>query len=216
LELGKQLVAQLDAKDDMLGSWMAHYVAERLEAAEKAPSEARDAAEDACARAILDLWRYRRSLPDHLRPLVELEPILRVIASLDVDRTIFHYHPAALRQAALADADDEVKQWLELALGLDYSARLLIQFVLRSAAHRGASQAAPWVELARCAGADEGPEVAIVEFVRGADEAQGQDAKRHNAAILDRVSRLEDFAKLAMSLAEGLRAEIGIEAPEEE
>ena len=32
IELGKKLVAQLDADDDLLASWMAHDIAARMEA----------------------------------------------------------------------------------------------------------------------------------------------------------------------------------------
>ena len=139
LELGKKIVAQLDGKDDLLASWMAHYIAQRIEEAENASAEAKLTAEDVCANAILELWRYRSYLPNHLRPFGELEPIQRTLASLDVDGTDYRYHPTILHEAATADAEDDAKQWLELAIGLDYSARLLIQSALRSAL-RGAAR----------------------------------------------------------------------------
>ena len=216
LELGKRLVSQLDVNNDLLAAWMAHYVAQRIEAAEKAPPEDQSVAQAACANAILELWRYRSSLPDHLRPFRDLEPILRTLAFLDVDRADFHYYPAALREAATADADEDVKQWIELAIGLDYSARLLIQSALRSAAYRGAAQAEPWVELARRAGADEGAERAIVKFVRAGDEDTEVDASGTDAELLDRLSRLESFAELALVIAKDIRTELGLKDTEEE
>lgn len=215
LELGKKIVAQLDGKDDLLASWMAHYIAQRIEEAENASAEAKPTAEDACAKAILELWRYRSSLPNPLRPFGELEPIQRTLASLDVDETDYRYHPTILREAATADADDDAKQWLELAIELDYSARLLIQSALRAAAQRASSQAEPWVELARRSGADEGVERAIVKFVRGADEETEADRNGLHAELLEQVSRLEEFAELAMLIASNLRAEIGVDGPEE-
>ncbi len=66
----------------------------------------------------------------------ELEPVVRAIASLDVEESDYRYYPDALREAATAHADEETKQWLDLAFGLDYSARLLISFALTSAAQR--------------------------------------------------------------------------------
>lgn len=215
LELGKRLVAQLDADNDLLAAWMAHYVAQRIEAAAKASAEDQSASQEACANAVLELWRYRSSLPHHLRPLGELEPILRTLASLDVDHVDFRYYPAALREAATAEVDEDVKRWLELAIGLDYSARVLIKCALRSAAIRGASHAEPWVELARCAGADEGAETAVVAFVRAPDD-DGTDAHGQDAALLDQLSRLEGFAELALAIASALRAELASEDEKKE
>jgi hypothetical protein len=195
---------------------MAHYVAERIEAAEKAPAEVKSAAQDDCAKAILELWRHKNSLPSRLRLFRELEPIQRTLAVLDVCSRDHRYYPAVLREAATADADDDAKEWLELAIGLDYSARLLIQFALRSAAHRAASQAAPWVELALKAGADEDAESAIVKFVREVDGDDEIDETAPSAALLEKLSRLESYARLALMLAKDLRDESGLKGPKGE
>lgn len=209
LELGKKLVDQLDFKDDLLASWMAHYLAQRIDMAEKAPAEAKEKAHVDCAKAILELWKYRDTIPRHLRPLGELEPVLRVLASLDVEQIDYRYYPQALREAATADVDEETKQWLDLAMGIDYTARLLIQFALRSASHQAASKAEPWVELARQAGAEEGAERPIVKLILGNNEAGETDKHKQDAALIDKLSRLEGLADLASHLASELRAELG-------
>lgn len=208
LDLGKQLVAQLDTDDDLLASWMAHDIAQRIEAAEKAPEKAKAVAQDACAKAILDLWKYRGALPSHLRPLGELEPVLRTLVSLDVDRTDYRYYPQALREAATADADEATKQWLDLAIGLDYTARLLIQFALRSAAHHAASQAEPWVELARQAGADNGTEEIVIKFILRGDETEVEGGNKQNNALRDKLERLKAFSELALSVANDYQARL--------
>lgn len=128
---------------------------------------------------------------------------------MDVDQTDYRYYPQALRAAAIADTDEDTKQWLELAIELDYSARLLIQFALRSAAHRAASNAEPWVELAQEAGADEGIEGAIVKIILGGASASNAYENEQDAALSDRISRLESLASLANTLASDLRAQIG-------
>jgi hypothetical protein len=211
LELGKRLVTQLDAEDDLLASWMAHYVAQLIETAEKAPPEAQDTAHEACANAILNLWRHRSSLPSHLRPLGELEPVQRTLAVLDVDRADFRYSPAVLREAATADADDNSKQWLELAIGLDYAARSLIRFALRSAAHRAATNTQPWIELARQAGEEESLESVTVRFVLEDDENDKADSGDESTAVSVELSRLESFVEIASLIARTLRADLGSE-----
>lgn len=215
LELGKRLVAQLSAGDDLLSSWMAHDIAGRIEAAEKAPPKDKAAAKDACAKAILKLWRYRNALPHHLRPLGEIEPVRRTLASLDVDRTDHRYYADALREAVIADVDENTKRWLKCALDVDYTARLLIQFALRSAADHAASDAERWVELAREAGAEEGIERLVVRFIVGEDEASESDENRKDAALREKVSRLESFAKAASSLAADLRNQLARNETEE-
>jgi hypothetical protein len=134
--------------------------------------------------------------------------VLRTLASLDVDQTQYRYYPEVLREAGMADADEGAQKWLKLAKGLDYSARLLIQFA-RSAAQNTASQAAPWVELALQAAAGEGAEGVIVKFILDNDDAGGMAPGE--ASLRDRISRLETFASLAHSVATELRAQLSSE-----
>jgi hypothetical protein len=208
LELGKRLVSQLDVADDFLASWMAHYIAQRIKDAEESPEDAKAAAADSCAKAILEIWEHRSSLPDQLRPLRDLEPALRALASLDVAQTEYRYYPEVLREAETGDADDGSQKWLKLARDLDYSARLLMQFALRSAAQNAASQAAPWVDLALQAGADDGPRV-VIRFILDDDDASSTETGE--ASLRDKVSRLESFANLANSVATELRARLSSE-----
>lgn len=203
LELGKRLVAQLDDKGDLLAAWMAHMVAERMHIAETAPPESKASAEEACAKAILELWRHHEALPQRLRPFRELEPVLRTLQSLDVEHGGYRYYPNALQAAEVAEAPDEVRQWLDLIIGVDYTARLLIQFALQSAAQAAADEAAPWIELAQAAGAEELPERLIVEFVIGKDEEEKVDLNLQS--LKEKLSRLDNFIKVAEGIADNIR-----------
>ena len=208
LQLGKALVEKLEAEDDLLASWMAHYVAERIGEAEDATGDAKVVAEEAAARAILELWSYRNYLPAHLRPFDKLEPIQRVLASFDTEETNYRYYPAVLREVALADADEDVKKCLDIAIGLDYSARILIKTFLRTAAKSASDQAEPWIQLALKTCADGGIEREIVDFVRGVNEEDAENQGRIDAIRAGQISRLETFAELAALIAKELRAEL--------
>ncbi|WP_147477237.1 hypothetical protein [Corallococcus sp. AB038B] len=187
---------------------MSHYVAELIEAAKEASGGSRAAAQEACAKAILDLWEYRATFPDRLRPFKELDPVLKVLASLDVKRPGYRYHQAALHEAATAQADEDTKRWLDLAIGIDFAARLFIATALRSAAERAASTTAPWVELAAQAGAEEGAERALVDFVLS-EEGEGDEAPDTGAAQLrEQLAKLESFTKLAGAFASDIRKEL--------
>ena len=206
LELGKRLVSQLDASDDFLASWMAHHVAQRIKDAEESPKEGRAAATEACAKAILELWEHRSALPDQARPLRDLDPVMRTLASLDVDQTRFRYHPELLREVEMAAADEGAKKWLELAIGLDHSARLLIQFVLRAAAQEATARAKPWVELAASAGANDYAERSVVKFILDTDDETRESASE--SALRDRLVRLESFVGLAKVVIGEIRAQL--------
>jgi len=190
-----------------LASWMAHYVAERIGEAEDATGDAKVVAEEAAARAVLELWSYRNYLPAHLRPFDKLEPIQRVLASFDIEETDYRYYPAVLREVAPADADEEVKNYLDIAIGLDYSARILIKTFLRTAAKSASDQAEPWIQLALETCAVGGIERDIVDFVRGVNEEDAENQGRIDAIRSDQISRLESFAELAALIAKELRAE---------
>lgn len=209
IELGKKLVAQLDADDDLLASWMAHDIAARMEAVETAPPEQKPAAQDACAKAILDLWRLRNKLPEHLRPLGELEPVLRTLAYLALDPSDPRYYPEAMRAAATASAEGETKRWLEMAIGIDFSARVLVRFALQLAAGGAASDAEPWVELARKAGAEDDREGSVVRIIFANDDAESEPEGAGRAALKDRADRLESFAAMAAGVAEEIRTQLG-------
>ncbi len=80
LDLGRALVEELglDPGVDTLSRWMAHYIAELIEAAETAKGEDRPVKLATCANAILDIWGRHHQLPNGQRPFEDLEPILSV------------------------------------------------------------------------------------------------------------------------------------------
>lgn len=134
IALGKRLVAQLGVEDDILASWMTHHVAHLIASAEAAPPEEKAVAENACAQAILDLWRHRNQLPEHLCPLDEAQPILRTLAFLDLDPNDIRYYRDQMKAIVLAKVEGDAKRAIETALGVDYTARLLIRMLLHEAA----------------------------------------------------------------------------------
>ena len=85
ISLGKRLVQELGLEPDVdtLGRWMAHYIAELITAAETTidPAE-RLRAQEKCCGAILKLWEHRSALPRNLRPLSNLENVLKAIEDL--------------------------------------------------------------------------------------------------------------------------------------
>lgn len=208
IDLGKRLVTELKLGDDMMAQWMAHLIAERIDAAESASPEARVSAQDACAQVIFELWAHRNSLPSHMRPFRELEPLLQTLASLDVDSgSRFRYFPQHPSDEELEGAEIQGNQLLKAAVNLDYSARVLIQYLLSSAAESVGDKAIPWLDAAVNAEADAVLEARVVEFfVAGAKQPDADEIARE--ALLGKIEKLEVFSQLANDVAAELRRQL--------
>ena len=87
IELGKRIVANLTLGDDVTAQWMAHILAEKISAAEDASETVRDSAMAECVDVIQKLWAHRYTVPPYMRPLRELDPLLRTLNSLGVNET---------------------------------------------------------------------------------------------------------------------------------
>lgn len=208
IALGKRLVTQLNLGDDMMAQWMAHLIAERMDAAEHASTEERASAQDACARVIFELWARRNSLPPHVRPFRELEPMLQTIASLDIDSgPRFRYFPQHPSDEELEAAEAQRSQLLKAAVNLDYSARVLIQYLLSSAAESVGAKVIPWLDAAVNAKADAVLEARVIEFVTAGAKLPGADEVAREA-LLDKIEKLEAFSQLATAVATELRSQL--------
>ncbi len=208
VEFGKRIVAQLKLGDDLLSQWMAHFIAERMDAAERAGPEERISAQDACAQSIYQLWDHRNSLPAHIRPFMALEPLLKTLASLDVDSgRRFRFFPETPAQEELVADVESSKRALDVAVSLDGAARVLIQYFLAAAAEEAADKALPWLAAAIDADADTVLELRVVEFVSAGISVPGAD-EVGRMALEDKVKKLEIFIELASAVTSDLKGRL--------
>jgi hypothetical protein len=204
IELGKRIVAGLELSNDVTAQWMSHLVAEKILTAEQAPEPTKNAATAECVDVILKLWAHRYTLPPYMRPLRELDPLLRTLNSLGVDRADgLRFFARPPNDEELDGATDEEKQLFEFAIGIDHAARELIRYALGAASERSVGQVNPWLEEAVKGNLDATVELRIAKFA-----AEGL-LKRHEAAnqqaMLDRIEKLKSFAEVALSLAGEMR-----------
>ena len=208
LALGKQLVTELDLDQsvDTLGRWMAHYVAQLIEEAEHAVGESRREAMAACATAVLELWKHRYEYKGH-SPFRQLEPILAAVASLDPVDDTPRYFRAPRAAATESGESEEVKGWLELIDGLDYSAKTLIRYFLLQAASSALDKSKEWVGLAESAGETDGFEGVFVRLLdQEADLLSAPDPSVVARAEMEkRIGRLDSFVQLATILSTTLK-----------
>jgi hypothetical protein len=182
---------------------MAHYIAELMHDVETANVEDRPAKMRACSEAILNIWKQRHELPNGKRPFEEFEPILRTLESLDPDNDTPRYFRSIGNAAKDVSEDSETMALLKLVDGLDYSAKILIRYLLNMAAKSSLNQSADWVALAEAAEADEGIEFPVIRVMVGEkdllEKVDPDEIARKQ--LQDRITRLDAFLEVAQSLS---------------
>ena len=175
---------------------MAHLVAEKISATEQASETARDAAVSECVNVIQKLWAHRYVLPPYMRPLRELDQLLRTLNTLGVneaDKLRFFSRPHSSEE--LEDATEDERKLFEFAIGIDRVARDLIRHALSVAAERSVHLVKPWLEEAFKSNLDATVELRIARFA-GEGLLNAQETTKQQA-MLDRIDRLESFSHLA-------------------
>lgn len=157
-----------------------------------------------CAAAILNLWAYRRKFPQGKRPLEDLEPIIGTLERLDPDRPAIRYFDDVLLERSETKEPDDGQTWLNLAVELDYSARILIHDCLARAAQTAVDKAKEWIELAESAGVDHGIEILLIRAL--GEESDPLNARRKR--IEERIKHLEAFREMAAVAESDLRAQL--------
>lgn len=204
IELGKRVVAGLELSNDVTAQWMSHLVAEKILAAEQAPEATRKAATEECVDVILKLWSHRYTLPPYMRPLRELDPLLRTLNLLGVDEADgLRFFARPPNDEELEGATDEEKQLFEFAIGIDHAARELIRYTLGAAAERSVGLVNPWLAEAAKGNLEPTIELRIATFA--SEGLLKRQEAANQQAMLNRIEKLESFAEAALSLAVEMR-----------
>ena len=140
INLGKALVEELGLNPgvDTLARWMAHYIAEQMTIAENAMGDDKIWAEQHCFETILKLWEHRSSLPNGRRPFESFEPIFQALERLDPENKQPYYFNNIMENSSEPDkiykVPANVKQWLDVASGIDRVVRIWLDYVFKQAA----------------------------------------------------------------------------------
>lgn len=187
---------------------MAHYVSELIIKAEQAVGDDKAIAEKKCFDAILDLWKHRAEFPNDSYPLHELKPFLRAIHSLDPnDDTPRYYRPIWQQLQEEEKENDEIKEWVELADGIDRTARILIENCFASAAQHISDKPKTWISLVEEAEFELTPEQLIINFLSSENDPTDKDEsiEERNEEIENLIGRLEAFSIRAKRYADALK-----------
>ena len=212
--MGRKLVEELraGAAVDTLSRWMAHYVAELINAASVAAEEERAVAERRCFETILELWGHRAELPDGRRPFESVEPIVRALESLDPDNEMPRFFRSVRRSIDKAEEGSHTQSLLEFVNGIDSVARILIGYALADAARAALDESKDWIAAAKRAGT--GPEFVqvLTSFAAGGrdgdERLDGDEVERER--LSDQLERLEAFGNAAALVADDLRTRLDV------
>jgi hypothetical protein len=214
IELGKLLVKELELEDsvDTLGRWMAHYIAEKIEAAKNAEEALRPAAEAECAKAIIDLWQHRWKIQDRHQPLKDFSRLLELLRQIDpetFDPYYYRFPPERKKE--------EDNAWLTVAYDIDKAARVCLKYMLNKAAEAaGSADAKAILDVAEVIGPD--PDIMVLQTLFG-NKDYNLDPEDLNIgsefnedfgkqSIKNHIDYLDKLVKHAEDIKAKLRAEI--------
>jgi hypothetical protein len=221
ISLGKDLVKALNLEPgvDRLSRWMAHYIAEQIISAENATGDEKSEVEKRCFETVLKLWQHRSSLPNGRRPFETFESIFRALDRLDPEnpRSFYFPHPHQRQPEADGVPDsqaDDVQAWIDIALGIDGAARVLIESAFKQAAFNALDEKTiTWLNKAFNLTNSDDLSV-IVRLVSANQEDQNEDVlderirQEQEERLRARIEKLDAFSELSNSLREALISEL--------
>lgn len=196
LELGVEIVKQLGerAEDDLLASWMAEYVGEKILEVKSARGKQRAALENECSELILKLWSHRHHLPNGARPLESFEPIFVVLNELSQDRPRY----SLLRNLPPIDTISEVGKIVQNVLAIDKSASVLIRYFLAEAVEKIPKSDKRWTNI-RAAIKPSNFDINIVRILtddlESISDTQEKLKKQQREKLESMLKSLESFEK---------------------
>jgi hypothetical protein len=213
LQLGKRLVRQLGLDDstDTLSRWIAHALAERMEAVETAEPSDRDRLEHETIDLILKLWSHRRDFPADNRPFKDVEDLSLTLAQLVREEPTSRYFSSDAR-AAIEEAPNPARMWLKRALAIEQAARAVINYCLSAADEATPGDRRQWADLAEAAGLGDDVDVRIVRFTHLLpflleEEQSGDLATRALASLKEKTSLMREIAsKIESDVSRKLRS----------
>lgn len=204
IALGKKIVTELrlDKSVDTLGRWMAHHVAELIHNVENATGKDKLVEQTLLRDTVLSLWAHRFELPRGVRPLEDLEPVLRALESLDPENNASRYFSTARAPEDETQESEVTRKWLDLAKKMDYASKTLIDYCVTSAADSAIDQSCEWVELARQAGADDSLELSVIRLIKYQRDLMKEPdlSAQQRRILLDRKQKLEAFLLMTTAL----------------
>jgi len=178
---------------------MINYLAEQITLAENGSMEAKKNSME----VILKLWERRSTLPDGTRPFENFEPIFKALESLSPESHAPRYYHQT--DSDKPDELGESEKWIEIAKGLDNTARTLITFMFEQAVVSSSSvETKEWIKT--LAGIMDSNEFELILKYSAKKESDEIEDRIEN--LTNRINSLEAFESLNKSISQELKKEI--------
>lgn len=146
LKLGELIVEELEIQqNDLLGRWMAHYVAELIEECKLTQAENQKALKQQCCSEILELWKHHRFYKRP--PLKTLDSIFELLKLIDDRQSRINFSYFYAEPKLLLTAEGESLFWLTQAQQLDEAVRVVIKWCLSQASENSSSREKAFLEI---------------------------------------------------------------------
>lgn len=188
---------------------MAHYLAEKMDVAERSAGDEKAHAEQECFETILRLWSHRREMPDGRRPFEVIENAVSVLDRLDPNRPSYFYHRGIFEAAQDERQTEESAEhaWLKLAEVFDRGARVMIEHCIRMAVAQSVRKDLKWIELAQSLCGAQAMEIVFIERIL----SDGERLTERKRSIQDhwstKIDQLRAFVEMAKVLEEDFSAQ---------
>lgn len=216
IALGERIVKELnlDPGVDTLSRWMSHYIAEKILIVKQSSGVKKKKAEEQCLESILKLWTHRKvALDGH--PFENFEPIFRTLEMLDPDNINQHFYFNHLVNSSekkkSGKNSDEIQKWLDLAMGIDQTARILLEYVFNNATGLASdSNANMWLKHFDGAGLDDDEILAILKLneKQSSKNKTKEEKEVYQKQLKSKIDRLEAFSSLSQKLRDEFEGEL--------
>ena len=200
----------LEPGADTLARWMAHYIAEHIITAENATEDEKATVEQRCFEIVLKLWQHRSSLPDGRRPFESFEPIFRALDGLDQEKErsfycLFFYDHLSKLDEESTPVTDDIQEWIDIALGIDRAARVLIDFAFKQAANNAVDEkTSTWLEGITKATIRDESSLVISLLLADKNDQDGDDSERirqdQEQHLRSKIEKLDAFSDFSNSI----------------
>ncbi|MFF0283605.1 hypothetical protein ACFYSW_25150 [Rhodococcus aetherivorans] len=165
IALGQALAAELDSHD-LLGRWIAHYIAELISQVETAAPTDRPQLQQKCAYEIERLWAHRTHFPSRRPPMSSFEPLYRTLERLSPDNpewSFYNHFPEDRRPDREATQTNHV---LRAARDLEATTRDVVRALIIEAAAIAEPHESNWIEAASHLEDDEAGFLSVLRRMR--------------------------------------------------
>lgn len=224
IDLGRIIVSELeqDPGVDTLAKWMAHYVAEKIELAERLSGKERKIAQKECFETILKLWEHRWSASRKNSFLRDFEPLFETLEKLNPNREATFFIPPRIQFDFLEELEEndkeninEAKSQFDSALMVDRLARSLICELLNRAISGIDLNGDRGNVIRNAINMIDYPDLKIIRIALGYNKSlkthdnDGHDKKKKRIDKLDKkIKDLEEFTSLRDYLLDSYKKEL--------